>query len=281
MNSLMHVAVEPRRAERVLGHHPARREDHEVAIGGARRVGRRGQHREDRRVGMVEADRADRVEAREVVFVRRVVAVPGDDVERRMVELGRPQMALELRDELAAAPSRVLERGARASGSRAGWRGRWRRSARARAGGTARRSSRRHSRAARPSGSSTRKLTPRGIDRDLAGRRVEHAELGAQQQAALLRHDQQLAVGVVEDAVGHRAVGAIDVDADAAACAGVAVAADRHQAVDEVGRARRETAAGPSAAGSATARPRCRARVRISPSSMRRNGRCIADGRMR
>ena len=58
-----------------------------------RRLARRGQHGEDRRVRMVEADRADRVEAREIVFVGRVIAVPGDDVERRMVELGRPEIA--------------------------------------------------------------------------------------------------------------------------------------------------------------------------------------------
>ena len=55
-------------------------------------VRRRGQHSEDRRVGMIEADRVDDVEAREVVLVRRVVAVPGDDVERRMVDLRRHRL---------------------------------------------------------------------------------------------------------------------------------------------------------------------------------------------
>ena len=52
----------------------------------ARRVARRLQHEEDRRIRMVVADRADRVEAREVVLVRHVVAVPRDDVERRVVD---------------------------------------------------------------------------------------------------------------------------------------------------------------------------------------------------
>ena len=59
-----HVAVEPGRAERVLGDHPARREDDEIGIGAARHVADgRGEDGEDRRIGMVEADRADRVEA--------------------------------------------------------------------------------------------------------------------------------------------------------------------------------------------------------------------------
>ena len=74
-------------------------------------AGGRGEHGEERRIGVVEADRADRHEAREVVLVRHVVAVPGDHVERRMRELGRPQPAHELRDDLALAL--VLERGHR------------------------------------------------------------------------------------------------------------------------------------------------------------------------
>ena len=45
---------------------------------------------------MVEGDGIHRHEAREVVLVGRVVAVPGDDVERRMAELGGPQVAEEL-----------------------------------------------------------------------------------------------------------------------------------------------------------------------------------------
>ena len=107
-----HVAVEPGRAERVLGDHPARREDHEVGIGAARHVARAGQHREDRRVGMVEADRADRVEPRQIVAVRRVIAVPGDDVERRMVERRRPQAAERFLDDFGRLVA-VLEPGDR------------------------------------------------------------------------------------------------------------------------------------------------------------------------
>lgn len=79
------VAVVPRRAEGVLGDEPARREDDEVGDGGARVVGGRRQDGEDARVRVVVGDGADRVEAPEVVLVGIVVAVPGDDVEGRVV----------------------------------------------------------------------------------------------------------------------------------------------------------------------------------------------------
>src|SRR4029077_2090518 len=70
-------------------------------IGGAGGVARSRQYGEDRRVRVIEADRAERVEPRQIIGVRRVVAMPGDDVERRVVELGRPEIALELGDDLA------------------------------------------------------------------------------------------------------------------------------------------------------------------------------------
>ena len=37
---------------------------------------------------MIEHDRADRREVTQVVFVGRVIAVPRDDVERRLADLG-------------------------------------------------------------------------------------------------------------------------------------------------------------------------------------------------
>src|SRR5579864_7673173 len=52
---------------------------------------------------MIEAHRVDRVEAREVVFAWRVVAVPRDDVERRMIDRRAPQLTTELSDELERA----------------------------------------------------------------------------------------------------------------------------------------------------------------------------------
>src|SRR4051794_1361717 len=61
---------------------------------------------------MVEADRAHRVEARQVVAPRRVIAVPGDDIERGMVERRGPQRAEEFLDDLGLLVL-VLEPGGR------------------------------------------------------------------------------------------------------------------------------------------------------------------------
>jgi hypothetical protein len=49
-------------------------------------------------------------------------------------------------------------------------------------------------------------LTPRGITADLAGLDLDDAELGPKPQAPLLRHEQHLAIGIVEILVLHRAV---------------------------------------------------------------------------
>lgn len=78
------VAVVPGGPEGVLADQPARREDDEVGDGGACVVGGGGQHREDARVRVVEADAADGVEAAQVVLVGVVVAVPRDHVEGRV-----------------------------------------------------------------------------------------------------------------------------------------------------------------------------------------------------
>ena len=56
-----------------------------LAVPGIRR--RRRQHGVDGWVGMVETYRVDAVERRQVVLVRRVVSMPADHVERRMVDL--------------------------------------------------------------------------------------------------------------------------------------------------------------------------------------------------
>ena len=97
------VAMEPRRTEGVLGDHPTRRKDREVAVGGAGNVGRRGQHRVDGWIGMIERNGVDAVEEREIVFVGRVVAVPCDDIERRVIDEGAPQAAQEFGDDVELA----------------------------------------------------------------------------------------------------------------------------------------------------------------------------------
>ena len=130
----------------------------------------------------------------------RVVAVPGDHVERRMVERRAPTGGRR-----TSRPARTGPRGPRtprrARGSRARSRGRSRRSgqlgqAERRAVVLADVAARRRRRAARRGS-----CTPRGTTRDLAGRDVEPPSSVTSAQRALLRHDQQLAVGVVEVAV--------------------------------------------------------------------------------
>src|SRR6185369_414067 len=98
-HELIHeIAMEPRWAEGMLGNHPARRENYEVAIGGARNFRRRSQHGVDGGIRMVEADAINAVEPGQVVLVGRVVAVPGDDIERRMIVFGFPKVSEKLGD---------------------------------------------------------------------------------------------------------------------------------------------------------------------------------------
>ena len=83
-----HVHMVPGRAKRILRHQPAVAEDHEIDVRRAGRLARRGQHGEDAGVGVIVKDRADGREASQVVFVGRVVAVPGHDVQRRARNVG-------------------------------------------------------------------------------------------------------------------------------------------------------------------------------------------------
>ncbi len=52
---------------------------------------------------MVEGNGVDAIEERQVVFVGRVVAVPGHDVERRVIDERAPQAAQELGDDVELA----------------------------------------------------------------------------------------------------------------------------------------------------------------------------------
>ena len=74
--------------------------------------------------------------------------------------------------------------------------------------------------------------------RDLAGRDLHAAEFGQQREAALLRHEQQLAIGVHEHPRFHVAVGGINVQRDALQVGRIAVGQHRRHAVDQVGAGR-------------------------------------------
>ena len=198
------VHVVPGRPERVLRHQPAVGEDHEVDVGRAGRLGRRGQHGEDRRVGVVEQDRADRASsgagrtcrARSCRARRRRRAASG----RASAAQSAPPHFTYIRE----GASRVLVGGDRRQEvARVG-----------QAVGADRPALGQRERAAVvlaqiAAGRPARELDPdlhaARDDGDLAGLDVDDAELGPEPQLALLRHEQHLAVGVVEVLVLHRA----------------------------------------------------------------------------
>ena len=97
------IAVEPRRAEGVFHRQDAWRKYHEVDRINAGCVALRLQYQKNRWIGMVETDRTNRIEAAQIVFVGRVIAVPSDHIERRMIDCRRPQVAGEFRDQFEAA----------------------------------------------------------------------------------------------------------------------------------------------------------------------------------
>ena len=129
-------------------------------------------------------------------------------------------------------------------------------------------------------GSSTRKRTPRGMTTISCGSASIDAELGDEALPAELRHDQHLAVGVVEGAPLHRAVGGVDVRRRA----GLRLRRRRCRPSSPGRRRSRSapsaSAAGSSAAGSAASATSSKA-LTMRPASSGSNGRCIADGRMR
>lgn len=80
-----------------------------VDLGGlTRHGGRAGKDGEDRGVAVVEGHRVDGAEARQVVFERRVISVPGDDVERGRILPRLKQPPAEFVDN-AELSSLVLE----------------------------------------------------------------------------------------------------------------------------------------------------------------------------
>ena len=135
------VAVEPWRAERVFGHQPTRRENAKINLRCAGNFRWRCQYRVNRRIRMIEAYRVDAIEALEIVFIRRIVSMPGHHVQWRMVDLCGPQMTLKFRDQ-AKITGAIFICGMRASGNHEDWPVRWRRSGPGPAIGKARHNSR-------------------------------------------------------------------------------------------------------------------------------------------
>ena len=87
--------MEERRPKRIRRRIPARRKHHEVERVRALLVERCADHGVHRRIAMIEARVADRRERVEVVDVRHVVAMPCDDVERRVILTRLVELAAE------------------------------------------------------------------------------------------------------------------------------------------------------------------------------------------
>ena len=71
-------------------------------------------------------------------------------------------------------------------------------------------------------------------DADLARRNFENAELGVEPKRPQLRNDQHFAIGRVEEAILHRRVGGVEMNRQPDLHRRIAIAAERHDAVDEV-----------------------------------------------
>lgn len=77
----------------MFGDEPALGKDHEIDVRGASLARRRCQDRKNGRVGVIEQNGSNRRESAKVIFVGRVIAMPRDDVERRMADLSDMEAA--------------------------------------------------------------------------------------------------------------------------------------------------------------------------------------------
>ena len=89
------VAMIVRRAKGVLSHHPTWWENHKIQIRRSRNRTRRRQNREYGWVWVIEAHCVHGIEARKVISIGRVVAVPCDHIEWRGCKLTLPDLTAE------------------------------------------------------------------------------------------------------------------------------------------------------------------------------------------
>ncbi len=239
-----------------------------------------GQHREDRRIGMVEADGADRREGAQIVFVGRVIAVPGHHVDRRMRQLGLEQRAAPFHVQFGRRVLVLIGRDRREEIARIG-----------KAIGADRAALRQREGAAVILAEIAARGAAGNLDaefhaardhRDLAGLDVDPAELGDEAQIALLRHEHHLAVGIVEMLIDHRFGDEIDMRGHA----GLACWRRRPSSwsARPAGRScpPSGSASGPSAIARSASRCSWHGAVRHSPAStLAKRPECFTDGRMR
>jgi hypothetical protein len=227
---------------------------------------------------VIVADRADRVEAAQIVLIGRVRAVPGDDVERRMIDRRRPQRTAEFGDQFEVPGEVLVPRDRRLEIARLG-----------KSVGADRPEIRQAQRRAEilahiAARGAVRQLDAKAQaarqDGDLQRFDVQDAEFRQQPQPPLLRHHQHFRIGVVEIAPAHRPVGDVPVDRAAACAAAEPVPATVNRpSTKSSASAGRELAGGSSAGGSGDRRPR--RSPRASAAAMGAKAPCTAAGRIR
>lgn len=90
------VTVVPRWTESVFLYEPAGRENDKVGNGRAFMIRRSSKDSENGRIGVIKRDRTNSVEATQIILVRVVVAMPGDDIEWGVILSGREKRVVEL-----------------------------------------------------------------------------------------------------------------------------------------------------------------------------------------
>ena len=181
---------------------------------------------------MVERNRVNAVEQRQVVLVGRIVSMPADDVERRVVDECRPQPAQEFRSDVEFAFAIFIRRDRSLEVARI------RKAIRAD-----------RPQFGKPEGQAVvladisarlrllehhAELHSSRNHADLARLYAQDPQLRVEAKRAELRNDQQLPIGCVEEAIFHRMVRGIQMDRQARLHGRVAIAAQRDNAVDEV-----------------------------------------------
>mmetsp|Transcript_41923 Transcript_41923/g.64167 ORF Transcript_41923/g.64167 Transcript_41923/m.64167 type:complete len:311 (-) Transcript_41923:207-1139(-) len=234
----------PRRPKGILSNQPSRREDHEIADGLPRLISLAGQHSENRRVGMIVTNGADCVVQVQVILVRAVVSVPGNDIEGRVVLLILEELASILALDIPCVVS-ILVPGSR----------------RLEVHGVGESIS--------SNGSEIRqnevlleslanvssclnlcaligvKLIASGIqvnleldsslnNADLEGLNSHPSEFGGDEQRSFLRHNEVVTIRVVESSFSHVLIKGVDVHTDTVLHGGVACSAHRSDALNEV-----------------------------------------------
>ena len=197
------IAVHERRSEAVLEHVPAPGEDHEVGDGAPVIVERRGEDREDGRIGVIELDRPHGAEPGQIVREGNVRAVPRDHVERRMGLRRFEQVAPHLGHELKAgrAGPVFVRRGRREEVAGVGESVRAHEPAFGKAEPWT--EDLEHPAASLPFGKADGELDGPRNDRNGSRRHAQPSQLGAALERPRLRDEEHIPVGARERAIGH------------------------------------------------------------------------------